>query len=413
MKQKVIVKGPALSQSGYGEQTRFALRALKSRQDLFDIFLINIGWGKTNHIIEDNEERAWYDELLSKTMQYIKQQGRFDISIQITIPNEFEKMALRDIGYTAGIESTKVAPEWILKSNQIVDKLIVPSNHSKNVFESSFYTNQQTGQVIKIGKPIEVVNFPVRSHRTQVDSIDLNLSTDFNFLTISQWGPRKNLHNTIRWFVEENIDKNVGLVVKTNLAKNCQIDRDLTLKAFKSMLAGYKDRLCKVYLLHGYLTEKQMNSIYTNSKIKGLINLSHGEGFGLPIFEAAYHGLPVITTDWSGQVDYLYAAKKSKKGLTKIKPHFCKVDYDLQPIQKEAIWKGVLQKESMWAFPKEGSFKMKLREFQKDYGRFKATAKRLQKHILKTHSEENQYEKFINVITPAQDIANEPRVMVL
>ena len=46
MRQKVIVKGPALSQSGYGEQTRFALRALKSREDLFDIFLINIGWGK-------------------------------------------------------------------------------------------------------------------------------------------------------------------------------------------------------------------------------------------------------------------------------------------------------------------------------------------------------------------------------
>ena len=413
MRQKVIVKGPALSQSGYGEQTRFALRALKSREDLFDIFLINIGWGKTNHIIEDTEERAWYDELLIKTMQYINQQGKFDVSIQITIPNEFEKMALRDIGYTAGIESTKVAPEWIVKSNQIIDKLVVPSNHSKNVFESSFYTAQQTGETIKILKPIEVINFPVRSNRLEMDPVNLNLTTDFNFLTISQWGPRKNLHNTIKWFVEENIDRNVGLIVKTNLAKNCTIDRHFTLKSIQAMLAGYKNRECKVYLLHGYLTEKQMNSIYTNPKVKGLINISHGEGFGLPIFEAVYHGLPVITIDWSGQVDYLYAAKKNKKGLTKMKSHFCKVDYDLQPIQKEAVWKGVLQKDSMWAFAKEGAFKMKLREFQKDHGRFKATAKRLQKHIVKTHSEESQYKKFVDAITPEVATSNEPRVMVL
>ena len=37
MKKKIFVKGPVLSQSGYGEQSRFALRALKSREDLFDI----------------------------------------------------------------------------------------------------------------------------------------------------------------------------------------------------------------------------------------------------------------------------------------------------------------------------------------------------------------------------------------
>ena len=38
MKKKILVKGPVLSQSGYGEQAGFALRALKCREDLFDIY---------------------------------------------------------------------------------------------------------------------------------------------------------------------------------------------------------------------------------------------------------------------------------------------------------------------------------------------------------------------------------------
>ena len=42
MKKKILVRGPALSQTGYGEQCRFALRSLKSREDLFDIYLLNI-----------------------------------------------------------------------------------------------------------------------------------------------------------------------------------------------------------------------------------------------------------------------------------------------------------------------------------------------------------------------------------
>ena len=49
MKQ-IIVVGPALSASGYGEQTRFALRSLRSQSKLFDIYLKNINWGKISWI---------------------------------------------------------------------------------------------------------------------------------------------------------------------------------------------------------------------------------------------------------------------------------------------------------------------------------------------------------------------------
>ena len=164
--KKIIVKGPALSQTGYGEQTRFALRALRSREDLFDIHLVNLEWGNSNHIIQDNEEKRWIIEKIQKTGHALNNEQRdFDLSLQITIPNEFEKMAPVNVGYTAGIETTKVAPEWLKKTNEIMDRLIVISNHAKQVFQDTVVEAQdERGNKFpyKLEKSCEVVNYPIK-----------------------------------------------------------------------------------------------------------------------------------------------------------------------------------------------------------------------------------------------------------
>jgi len=161
MKKRILVKGPALSRSGYGEQTRFALRSLRSREDIFDIYLINIGWGHTGHISDTSEETQWIEGLLHKTMVHFQNQQPIDISLQVTIPNEWEKIAPVNIGYTAGIETTKVAPGWIDKGNEM-NKIIVVSNHAKHVYETTARTVQHpmNGSEVQIHceTPIEVVN---------------------------------------------------------------------------------------------------------------------------------------------------------------------------------------------------------------------------------------------------------------
>mgnify|MGYP003649868877 CR=1 FL=1 len=137
----ILLKGPVLTRSGYGEQARFALRSLASRPDLYDIYIAPTGWGKTSWIFENNVERQWIDDLINKTSKFLAAGKRFDMSLQVTIPNEWERIAPFNIGYTAGIETTKVAPEWIEKAN-IMDKIVVVSNHSKNVFEDTTYMLQ-------------------------------------------------------------------------------------------------------------------------------------------------------------------------------------------------------------------------------------------------------------------------------
>ena len=216
---KIIVRGPALSRSGYGEHTRFLLRSLRKYEDSLDIFLLNVGWGQTGWVWKNDEERMWIDSLIGKTGAYIESGGTFDMSAQVTIPNEWEKLAPINIGVTAGIESTKVSPQWVEKS-MLMDKIITISEHSKQVYEGTGYTvqNSQTGEMIEnfsCQTPIEIVHYPVRDYEPA--ELDLNLDYDFNFLTVAQISPRKNINNTIRWFVEEFKNQEVGLDIKLNI----------------------------------------------------------------------------------------------------------------------------------------------------------------------------------------------------
>ena len=130
--KKVLLIAPTLSRSGYGEMGRFAMRSLLNNPDV-DLYLHNIPWGKTGWIWKDDQERRLIDSLLQKTVLYRQNGGTFDATVQCTIPNEWKKLTQYDVGYTAGIETDRVAPIWIQKCYEM-DKIIVPSNFSIDAF---------------------------------------------------------------------------------------------------------------------------------------------------------------------------------------------------------------------------------------------------------------------------------------
>lgn len=393
-KYNVLLKGPLLSQSGYGHQARFALRSLRHREDKFNIFLLNNGWGGTSWVVEDDEERRWIDKKLQETIEFHQGGGQFDGYVFVGIPNEFEKHAPVSIIYTAGIESNKIAPQWIEKCNQ-ADKIITISEHSKFGFENTSYEarDENTGQVFNdysTNTPVSVVRYPVRDIENNTEEVDLkNIGTDFNFLTMAQWGPRKNIENNIRWFVEEFFNRDVGLILKLSTTNNSLIDRRVTKQRVENILSDYKERECSIYLLHGSMTDEEVNSLYCHDKVKVLLSATHGEGFGLPIFEMAQVGKPVIAPDWSGHVDYLY-----KDGT----PMFANVDYTIRPISRDAVWEGVLHKDSMWCYPDQSSFKMNMRKVYENYDEYKEKAEELSEYIKNTFTKDSQYGKFADVV---------------
>lgn len=397
MKKKVFFRGPLLTRSGYGEQARFAMRALASRPDLFDIYIQPLEWGKTSWTNEDTPERAWIDKTIEKTLQYIQQSGQFDISFQVTIPNEWDKPAPINIGYTAGIETTKTSHQWIQKGNEM-NGIIVVSSHAKNTFLATDYqlTNQQTNQtmILKLETPIETVNYPAKKF-VELPDVDLDLEYEHNFLVAAQLGPRKNVQNTIKWFVEEFRDEEIGLVVKCYAAKNCLLDREMTMQNLRQLVSSLGEKKCKVYLLHGDMSDEEMHSLQTHPKISAFLSLAHGEGFGLPIFEAAYSGNPVIATGWSGQLDFLV----DEEG----KSNFYNVNFDLNKVPPAVVWDGVLIADSMWAYPREQSAKKCMRDCYNDIinqteGSVATSAGSFAESVHERFSQEKQYKAMVDAV---------------
>ena len=168
-----------------------------------------------------------------------------------------------------------------------------------------------------------------------------------------------------------------------------------TTKNLKSITDQYPDRKCKIYLLHGDLTLEQMNSLYTNKKIKSFVTFTHGEGFGMPIFEAAYHGLPVIAPSWSGQNDFLYAAVKyGKQKKAKLRPLFCKTEYSIVKVPKDVVWEGVITEDSGWCNVTATNARKSMRDMYTNHSKYKGLATKLKKHLIENFTEEQQYAAF-------------------
>ena len=96
--KKVLLKAPVLTRSGYGEHARFVLKALQQNPD-FDIYILPLNWGKSNWLFEDSEERKEIDNLIQKLA--VSKNQNFDMSVQVTIPNEWETIAPINIGVCA------------------------------------------------------------------------------------------------------------------------------------------------------------------------------------------------------------------------------------------------------------------------------------------------------------------------
>lgn len=383
--KKVLLVAPVMSRSGYGEMGRFALRSMISNPNI-DLYVHNINWGKTGWIWKDDNERKMIDSLLQKTVMYRQNGGQFDASVQCTIPNEWKKITLHDVGYTAGIETDKVAGEWIVKGNEM-DKIITISKHSMDVYKNTSYeaTDNSTGKKIsdyRCTTEIDYVGFPVKE--IEPDDLDLELRHDFNFLCVAQLGPRKNVDAVLNNFIEEFKNEDVGLLLKLNGANDSIMDFHNTKEMFNVIQKTAKEEgwKCSINLLHGNLTDEQMAGLYRHPKVKAMVSFTHGEGFGLPLYEGSAAGLPVIATDWSGHLDFLTVKNKNM---------FAGVKYKLEQIPQQAVWNGVLHHESKWANIDNKDARKKLRDVYKNHSKWQKKAQKLSESY---HGSVYWYNKF-------------------
>lgn len=390
MTKNVILRGPNLIQSGYGcharQVAKFLLGLEEKGRDI-KVSFQNLPWGVCTPYVNPDFE----DGLIGKMMQRPLQPGTtYHVSFQLQLPNEWDPfLAQYNIGMTAAVETDRCNPAWIDAVNRM-QLVIVPSEFTKKVLLSS-------GTVTT---PIEVIP---ESWFNEIRNIDqntnslikkLNFQTKFNFLMVSQFtghnaeNDRKNIAYTIKWFCEEfKNNEDVGLIIKTNSGRQTKADKRVCLNLLTQIIAQVKQgKGPKIYLLHGAMSNKELVELYTHPSVKALVSLTRGEGFGLPLLEAAAAGLPVIATDWSAHTEFL--------GLGK----YIKVDYTLSKIHESRVDNKIFMPDAKWAFPVEADAKRKLKRFYSNSSIPKQWATDLRNILINSHSPETIEAKYTKLL---------------
>ena len=358
----MLICAPVSSRSGYGDHARDLVWSFM-KYDKYDIKILDVRWGECprNALNKDNINDKRIIDCIMKQPQLDRQP---DIYVDIRIPNEFETHGKFNIGITAGIEATAVSQKWLEGCNKM-DLVIVPSEHSKAGFVNTHYDKVQNtpdGKQQKVGdlkleKPMKVLFEGVDEDiykpltKDEIDSeffdmLNEKVSEQFAFLFVGLWGKgdygedRKDVFRLVKIFYESfaNKKKQPALILKTSGAGFSLLDKEDCLKKLNQIKSNFPSDwvLPNIYLLHGSLSDEEMNDLYNHPKVKCMVSLTHGEGFGRPLLEATMVGLPVIASSWSGQLDFLDTEKSILIGG------------ELQDIPESQIWEDILIPETQW-----------------------------------------------------------------
>ena len=364
--RKVVIASPVATQSGYGHHAREIItNIIEQRGSEWDIKLVSLPWGHTPMTYPISTDLQLRIIPLPLTEQP-------DVWIQVTVPNEFQPIGKYNIGVTAGTEGDLCPEEWIDNLNKM-QLVIVPSNFTKEVFENTAKQKNKT-----ITTKIEVVpeyfdetvydNKNVTEHITELD----NIPETFVFLSVGHWlqgqigEDRKNLSGLIHCFYNtyKNKKSAPALVLKTSGATYSIVDR-MEIENKVNQIAGMfgNDRLPNVYILHGELTDSEMNALYNHSKVKAMISFTKSEGFGRPLLEFSTTGKPIIAPHYSGPADFLK------------KDFICEIPGGLTPIHPSAQNQFLIA-DAKWFTPDYGYASKMMQEVQKNYDKWLTLAKR-------------------------------------
>ena len=371
MKNTFYISAPVDTYSGYGARSRDFIKSL-IESDKYDVKILSQRWGDTRKgFLDDFQEWNFIRD-------YIVPQplAKPDIWCQITVPNEFQPIGTYNIGLTAGIETTACAPQWVEGCNRM-DLILTSSEHSKKVFEITNYKvkDNQTGveKILKCNTPIEVLfegvsldtYSPVKEFtNSEIYNNINNIPEKFAYLFVGHWlqgelgQDRKNVGLLIKAFYEvfKNKSNAPALILKASCGKGSHMDRREVLKRINSIRKSIpKSKLPNIYLIHGDLSDNEMNELYNHPKVKSMVSATKGEGFGRPLLEFALTGKPVIATGWSGHVDFL-------------NPKFTPLmGGKLSDIHKSAQQKDMLIEGSQWFDVDHGHLGHFLTDVKKNY----------------------------------------------
>jgi len=383
-----IVSCPIDTFSGYGARSRDFVRSLiASKGEEWDIKILSQRWGQTPFgALNENisEEKDLKDRIVGALTMNLPSQP--DVWIQITVPNEFQPIGKFNIGVTAGIETTICDASWIEGCNRM-NLILTSSDHSKKVFLSSkFEQRNQAGHImgaIELTPPVEILfeGADLNKYFKTIEKSEYNVCKDldaipenFCYLFVGHWlqgdfgEDRKNVGYTIKAFLEvfKNKKTKPALILKVSQGATSILDRDRILKKIEDVRKTVASKnLPNIYVIHGDLSDSEINAIYNHSKIKTMVNLTKGEGFGRPLLEFSVVGKPIIASGWSGHIDFLPSEFAGLVGGT------------LNNVHHSAHVPNVILHNSQWFKPDDNQVGHAFNDVFEKYKNYQEKAKRL------------------------------------
>tara|TARA_R110000744_G_scaffold8676_2_gene28503 strand:+ start:1528 stop:2823 length:1296 start_codon:yes stop_codon:yes gene_type:complete len=353
MKNTFVISCPIDTYSGYGARSRDFVKALIELGE-YDVQILSQRWGKcAEGFIKNNEDWGFLSKHIIPQLM-----SKPDYWCQITVPNEFQVVGKYNIGLTAGMETTIVDGSWVEGCNRM-DLIMTSSNHSKNTFlNSKFHKGDDKSNVLEVTKPIEVLieglNLDVYKITKEFNNKELykkldSIPEDFAYLSVGHWmqgemgEDRKNIGLTIKAFYElfKNRKNPPALILKCCIVNSSILDRSEIQRRIEIIKNGVPDAktLPKVYLLHGNFTDPEMNELYNHPKVKAMVSLTKGEGYGRPLLEFSAINKPIIATNWSGHIDFLQGDYTTLVGG------------ELEKVHPTAVIPNMILAESEWFKP--------------------------------------------------------------
>lgn len=186
-----------------------------------------------------------------------------------------------------GWEESGFPQTWVENFNLSLQGMTVMSEHVRKIMIDNGVT-----------VPIAVSGIGVDHWERIISDNSVRIhAKSFRFLHVSSCFPRKGADRMLeaygRAFTSHD---DVTLVIKTFQNPHNEIHR--WLEDARARKPDFPD----VLILDGDYSDAKLKSLYQQCHV--LVAPSLAEGFGLPLAEAMLSGLAVITTGWSGQLDF-------------------------------------------------------------------------------------------------------------
>lgn len=184
-------------------------------------------------------------------------------------------------------EESGFPQEWVKNFNEHLDGITCTSKHVEKVM----IDNGVTVPLVNIGNGVDHWERITPSSTYRVNA------RNFKLLHVSTCLPRKGPISLLDGYgLAFTIEDDVTLIVKTTPNEHNKIHQWIEERRASNPQYPH------VVVIEDDITDSELKALYTQCDV--LVQPACAEGFGLPMAEAMLSGIPVITTGWSGQLEF-------------------------------------------------------------------------------------------------------------